>query len=80
VRDFRGLLDHLATLTRNDVKYGPNGPVVPTLAEPTGTQRHAFQLINTAIPLTLAWPESTTKTPNPRQRGGSAISTAVTSV
>ena len=39
LHDFRGLLDHLATLTRNDLQYGPDGPVVPTLTEPTPTQR-----------------------------------------
>jgi hypothetical protein len=54
VRSFRGLLDHLATLTRNDLRYGPgNGPLVPTLAEPTPTQRRTFELLHTAIPLTL---------------------------
>jgi len=53
LHDFRGLLEHLATLTRNDVQYGTNGPLVPTLAEPTPTQRHAFEMINTTIPLTL---------------------------
>jgi hypothetical protein len=54
LRDFHGLLDHLATLTRNDLQYDTNGPVVPTLTEPTPTQRQAFNLINTTIPLTLA--------------------------
>ncbi len=53
LRDFRGLLDHLATLTRNDLQYGPTGPIVPTLAEPTPDQRRAFDLINTTIPLTI---------------------------
>jgi hypothetical protein len=53
VRSFRGLLDHLATLTRNDLRYGTDGPTVPTLAEPTPTQRRAFDLINAPIPLTL---------------------------
>jgi hypothetical protein len=53
-RSFRTLLDHLATLTRNDIRYGgPNGPVVPTLAVPTETQRRAFELLHTAIPLNL---------------------------
>ena len=52
-RSFRTLLDHLATLTRNDIRYGPDGPVVPTLAIPTPTQRRAFELLNTVIPLTL---------------------------
>jgi len=53
VRSFRTLLDHLATLTRNDIQYGTNGPVVPTLAMPTPTQRRAFELLHTVIPLKL---------------------------
>ena len=53
VRSFRTLLDHLGTLTRNDIQYGLDGPVVPTLAVPTETQRRAFELLDTAIPLNL---------------------------
>ena len=53
VRSFRALLEHLATLTRNDIKYGTNGPTIPTLAIPTLTQRRAFELLDTVIPLTL---------------------------
>jgi hypothetical protein len=53
IRSFRGLLDHLATLTRNDIRYGNTGPTVPTLSEPTTTQRRAFQLLDEPIPLTL---------------------------
>ena len=54
VRSFRTLLDHLGTLTRNDINYGgPDGPVVPTLAMPTPTQRRVFELLETPIPLTL---------------------------
>lgn len=55
VRSFRTLLDHLATLTRNDIRYGPEdtAPVVPTLAAPTPTQRRVFELLDTPIPLTL---------------------------
>jgi hypothetical protein len=53
VRSFRRLLDHLGTLTRNDIQYGPDGPIVPTLAIPTPTQRRVFELLNTAIPLNL---------------------------
>jgi len=53
VRSFRTLLDHLATLTRNDIQYGPDGPVVPTLAVPTPTQRRVFELLHTVIPLNL---------------------------
>lgn len=55
VRSFRGLLDHLGTLTRNDIRYGADdtGPLVPTLALPTPTQRRAFDLLDRPIPLTL---------------------------
>ncbi len=55
VRSFRALLDHLATLTRNDIRYGPDdtAPAVPTLAVPTETQRRAFDLLDTPIPLTI---------------------------
>jgi len=54
VRSFRALLDHLATLTRNDIRYGgEHGPLVPTLAIPTPTQRRVFELLGTVIPLTL---------------------------
>jgi hypothetical protein len=55
VRSFRALLEHLATLTRNDITYGAGaGPTVPTLAQPTDTQRRAFALLETPIPLHLA--------------------------
>jgi Transposase DDE domain len=52
-RSFRGLLEHLATLTRNQVRFTGTTATVPMLAEPTSTQRQAFELIGTAIPLTL---------------------------
>ena len=54
LRSFRGLLDHLATLTRNDIHYHGTNTTVPTLAEPTPDQRRAFDLIDTPIPLTAA--------------------------
>ena len=55
VRSFRSLLDHLATLTRVDIRYGtdPKLPSVPTLAMPTPTQRAAFELLGQPMPLTL---------------------------
>jgi hypothetical protein len=52
-RSFRGLLAHLATLTRNQVRFASATTTVPMLAEPTSEQRAAFQLIDTPIPLTL---------------------------
>jgi hypothetical protein len=51
IRGFGDLLGHLATLTRNDLRYGQ--VTVPALAEPTPDQRRAFDLIGTPIPLTL---------------------------
>jgi hypothetical protein len=52
-RSFRGLLEHLATLTRNQVRFAGTNVTVPMLTEPTSSQREAFRLINAAIPLTL---------------------------
>ncbi len=52
-RSFRGLLDHLATLTRNQVRFAGTRTTVPVLAEPTSAQREAFDLIGVPIPLTL---------------------------
>jgi hypothetical protein len=52
-RSFRALLDHLATLTRNEVRFTGTRATVPMLAEPTNTQRQAFDLIGVPIPLTL---------------------------
>jgi hypothetical protein len=52
-RGFRGLIGHLATLTRNQVRFAGAGADVPMLTEPTSTQRQAFTLIGVPIPLTL---------------------------
>jgi hypothetical protein len=52
-RSFRGLLEHLATLTRNQVRFAGTRATVPVLAEPTSAQREAFDLIGVPIPLTL---------------------------
>ena len=53
VWSFRGLLDHLATLTRNQVRYTGTQVTIAMLTEPTSTQRQAFQLLGVPIPLTL---------------------------
>jgi hypothetical protein len=50
---FRGLLEHLATLTRNQVRFAGTRDTVPMLAEPTSAQREAFRLIGIPIPLML---------------------------
>ena len=52
-RSFRSLLGHLATLTRNQVRFAGTGATFPMLADPTSTQRQAFDLIGAPIPLTL---------------------------
>jgi hypothetical protein len=52
-RSFRGLLAHLATLTRNQVRFAGTQATVPMLTEPTSTQREAFDLAGVPIPLTL---------------------------
>jgi hypothetical protein len=52
-RSFRGLLAHLATLTRNQVRFPATGTDIPVLAQPTSQQRQAFDLIGTPIPLAL---------------------------
>jgi hypothetical protein len=53
VRSFRGLLDHLATLTRNQLRLAGTQHTVTMLAEPTPTQQRAFDLLNQPLPLTL---------------------------
>ncbi|MGA8465142.1 MAG: IS1634 family transposase [Trebonia sp.] len=52
-RSFRGLLEHLATLARNQVRFTGTAVTVPMLTEPTSAQREAFDLIGAPIPLTL---------------------------
>ena len=52
-RSFRGLLDHLATLTRNQVRFTGTQVTTAMLTEPTSAQRQAFRLLSAAIPLTL---------------------------
>jgi len=52
-RSFRGLIEHLATLARNQVRFTGTAVTVPILTEPTSAQQEAFDLIGTPIPLTL---------------------------
>jgi len=52
-RSFRGLLAHLATLTRNQVRFAGTPAAVPMLTEPTSEQRQAFDLIGAPVPLAL---------------------------
>jgi hypothetical protein len=54
LHSFAGLLKHLATLTRNKIRYHHTDVEIDKLTEPTPQQRRAFDLINTTIPLTIA--------------------------
>jgi hypothetical protein len=54
LRSFPGLLDHLATLTRNQIRYPGTHTDIAMLTEPTPDQRRAFDLIGAPIPLTAA--------------------------
>jgi DDE family transposase len=54
VRGFRDLLDHLATLTRDRIRYHHTDIEIDKLTDPTPTQRRAFDLIDAPIPLTIA--------------------------
>jgi hypothetical protein len=54
LHSFQGLLTHLATLTRNKIRYQDTNIEIDTLTDPTGTQRRAFDLIQAAIPITIA--------------------------
>jgi hypothetical protein len=51
LHSFRGLLDHMATLTRNTITL--DQATFDKITLPTSTQQRAFELINSPIPLTL---------------------------
>ena len=51
LRSFRGLLDHLATLTRNTITLGDR--TFDKITTPTETQQRAFDLLGAPIPLTI---------------------------
>jgi len=50
---YQGLLDHLATLTRNELRFHGTPATVPVLTDPTSRQKEAFDLIGAAIPPAL---------------------------
>jgi len=54
-RSLTSLLDHLATLTRNEIRFlaVQDQPVITQLTLPTPTQRRAFELLTQPIPLTI---------------------------
>ena len=49
VHSFQTLLNHLATLTRDTIRFN-TGTTIEKTSEPTPTQRQAFNLLNTTIP------------------------------
>ncbi|MDD4866375.1 MAG: hypothetical protein PHQ28_04390 [Mycobacterium sp.] len=53
IRSFAGLLQHLKTLTRDRIRYQNTDIEIDKLADPTPTQRRAFDLIEATIPLTI---------------------------
>jgi hypothetical protein len=50
---YQGLLAHLGTLTRNELRFAGTAAAVPVLTQPTSRQKEAFDLIGATIPLTL---------------------------
>ena len=52
VRSFRGLLEHLGTLTRSTITIGDR--TFDKISTPTETQQRAFNLLGAPIPLSLA--------------------------
>jgi len=50
---YQGLLAHLGTLTRNELRFAGTPAAVPVLTDPTSRQKQAFDLIGATIPLTL---------------------------
>jgi len=54
LRSFRGLLKHLATLTRNRIHYHDTDIEIDKLTQATPEQRRAFDLLDSPIPLTIA--------------------------
>jgi hypothetical protein len=54
IRSFRALLEHLATLTRNDVRLTKTQTTtIVMLTQATPTQRRVFELLNQPLPLIL---------------------------
>jgi hypothetical protein len=54
LRNFHDLLDHLATLTRDRIRYHDTDIEIDKLTDATPQQRRAFELIDAPIPLIIA--------------------------
>jgi hypothetical protein len=50
---YQGLLNHLGTLTRNELRFAGTPAAVHVLTDPTSRQKQAFDLIGADIPTTL---------------------------
>jgi len=50
---YQGLLDHLGTLARNELRFAGTPAAVPVLTDPTSRQQEAFDLIGAPIPTVL---------------------------
>ena len=53
LRTFQGLIDHLATLTRNTNEVRGTDATFDQLTEPTSTQQKAFELLGIPIPMRI---------------------------
>jgi hypothetical protein len=77
---FRGLLEHLTTSTRNQVRLAGAQAAGPMLAEPASAQGEAFDLIGVPVPLILKQPEQTGQgknaRSNPQMLAGLAVASA----
>ncbi|MCI4673728.1 transposase [Mycolicibacterium litorale] len=74
LRSFRGLLAHLATLTRNQIRFTATDTEIPMLTDPTPDQRRAFTLIGAPIPSPPCSQTPTAdKTTNPQLSAGNAL-------
>jgi hypothetical protein len=51
VHHFRGLLDHLATLTKNTVQPQASLPTFDQLTVPTPLQKQALELLDVDLPM-----------------------------
>ncbi len=67
---FDDLLRHLATLTRNTIRYNDSTIEFDTLTEPTPKQHRAFELIDAAIPLTIPKSQAPTGDRQSKRRSG----------
>jgi DDE family transposase len=64
LHSFRGLLDHLATLTRNTIRLD-SGHTFDKITTPTQTQQRAFDLLGIPIPITLGTSRQNPNQPRP---------------